>query len=690
MNKASAFSVHVTCPFHAVPLKMNTAESSNERSWLQLRMVVRLLAIAFFVAVVIGIIISWVFYFRSYDKTFAALHAEELRLAQAIYNETNSRFLADMALMQMEAAQNASLILDIEMREAEQAFVNASLQADIEARITGDAAIAARLAEEIAERIGNDTLLTYQIGNATSTLEEIQAFDAYSDQQFVIIEGNITTISEAIEAEIAARLAAQAALMAADAIIQADLVMLISQLTAETAARIAQDNLINMKLHLITTSLLRTIDGQDPIAQNMVFQSLSASLVIANGVPSNQITLTQSALLTMAGVGGDPSGNLGITADNGLSVTFPGPNTVEIVYMGPVPPPLSNYARLTAVYPAVRLTDQVQRNYGQPLLNGYQVQCTNTPECQARPQLGSEWTCAGGFSTSPTTMRCVNNACSNENQCFNTLGQPWHCRGGSCVEDFCALDEECVDAHGPGWFCQNYGCTRAQSNSPFLPIYTDSYPNGNGVYQVITQPASVGSPPYTNAIFPQPGAYNGDMISFPTLSAYPFVYGNRRPYDPIMTYSIFNQQECIFDNSWEGQNCGFIMPASGTYVVQITVNIRAGINQPTSLCNGRMWFYMHIDRSGGVPPNWEMVDSDWLGINNVCSGCQLGEAYISMTTTLVLSTATPSSTFTSPIAPGTFVYAGWSAFNDDPHDCASGNDQFATWYSIVYDITQVA
>ena len=46
--------------------------------------------------------------------------------------------------------------------------------------------------------------------------------------------------------------------------------------------------------------------------------------------------------------------------------------------------------------------------------------------------------------------------------------------------------------------------------------------------------------------------------------------------------------------------------------------------------------------------------------------------------------------FTTPVAPGTFVYAGWSAFNNDPGDCASGNDQFASWYSIIYDITQVA
>jgi|WetSurMetagenome_2_1015567.scaffolds.fasta_scaffold00184_14 hypothetical protein len=652
-------------------------------SWAQFMFVVKAFFVTFFVAAVVGSVMSWIFYFRSYDETFAELRAEELRLAQEIYNETTARVLADMALMQTEAAQNASLILDIETREAEQLFVNISLQQDIVNRTTGDAAIAARLAEEIAERMGNDTLIEWIIGNATATLEVIEAFDVYSDQQFAIIENNITTISEAIYSEIATRIAAQAALAAADAIIEADLVLLTNELTAEIAARIAQDTQINNLLHLITTSLLRTIDGQLPIAANMVFQSLSSSIVIANGAPSNQVTLTQNALLTLAGVGGDVNGNLAIFGTNGLSIAFPGPNTVEIVYSGPPPPPLMNHARLTAVYPFMRQTAHVQSNYGMNLRNGWQgVSCMTNADCTPHPQLGSEWTCSGGFSTAtPTGNRCVNNACTDESQCYDTLGQPWHCRGGSCVEDFCALDNDCIDAFGTGWFCQNYGCTRAVQNTPWRPIYTDTYPTDSGVYQVITQPASIPSSPCTGCIFPQPGAYNNNAISFPFTSAYPFVYGNRRPYDPISTYSIFNQQECIFDNPWEGQFCGFIMPAIGSYIVEVTVNIRAGINQPGTLCEGRMWFYMHIDRTGGIPPNWEIVDSDWLGINNPCSGCALGEAYISMTTTVSMSS------LTTP--PGTFLYAGWSAYNDNPGDCSSGNDQFATWYSIVYDITRI-
>ena len=658
-------------------------DDNKASSWAQCRLIVRVIVILFFLAVIIGTIMSWIFYFRSYDETFRELRDEELRLAQAIYNETTARTLADMALMQTEAAQNASLILDIETREAEQAFVNASLQADIIARETGDAAIAARLAEEIAERLGNDTLIEYAIGNVTTTLEIVEAFDVYSSQQFIIIEGNISTVTEEINAEIAARIAAQAALAAADAIIEADLVLLTSEMTAEVLARIAQDTLINNLLHLITTSLLRTIDGQFPIAENMVFQSLSPSLVIANGVPSNQVTLTQTALLTLAGVGGDGAGNLGILGANGLSISFPAPHVVEISYAGPVPPAPMNYARLVAVYPAVRLSQLIQNIYGVPFKNGL-IQCTVDATCTGA--FGTQWKCTAGFSASASNKRCTNNLCVNDVQCNNLIGQPWHCRSGECVQDYCTYDDECNDAYGAptggGYHCQNYACTRAQQNTPFRPIYTDTYPTDPGAYQVITQPDKCGFPPCTKCVYPQPGSCNNNAIAFPVTSAYPFVYGNRRPFDPISTYTIFNQLECIFGATWEGQQCGFIMPASGTYIVQVSVNIRAGINQPASLCRGRMWFYMHIDRTGGIPPNWEIVDSDYLAINNVCSGCALGEAYISMTTTVAMSSVnTP---------PGTYLFAGWSGYNDFPDDCASGNDQFATWYSITYDITQVA
>lgn len=676
--------------------RAQAAEESNA-SWLQYRLLWRIVALAFFIAMFIGTVMAWAFFFRSYDSVFDALTAEELNLAQQIYNESNARSLADIALEQQEAFINATLILDIATRQAQQDAINASLLEDIANRTSGDAALSAELAAEIAQRIANDTLITWEIGNATATLEVIQAFDLYSSVQFLIIENNITVIREEIYTEIAARVAAQAALTAADLIIDADLVLLINELNAEVAARIAQQNLINLKLHLITTSLLRTIDGQSPIADNMVFHSLSASLVIGNGVPSNQITLTQNALLTLAGVGADVTGNLAILGNSGLTVTFPSPNTVTIAYSGPVPPSPQNYARLVAVYPAVSSNSEVQGYHSLTLKNGfYGYNCAPDPaHCNAL--LGSQWGCSGGFNTPGFDHRCTNTECGggDESQCFNLLGSPWHCRGGNCVLDYCTYDGDCTDVMGSNWYCQNYGCTQGvQTNLPYRPTYGSiSYPFGPGIYQQIAQPYSSTSAHCAGCIFPQPGAFNNNaQASPPGYSAYPLVYGNRRPYDPISHYPFFQPaqytQECIFDNSWEGQNCGFIMPASGTYVVQVTINLRAAVNQPGA-CAGRMWFYMHIDRSGGIPPNWEMVDSDYMAINNEANA-PIGQVYITMSTTLTLSTATPSSTFTTPIAPGTFLYAGWSAFQDDPLDCSGNQYQYAAWYSITYDITQVA
>jgi hypothetical protein len=665
-------------------------ERRQEQSWLELRFLWRVVGVVFLLAVVIGIIMDWAFFFRSYDDTFAQLRATQLALAQEVYNETTSRILADMALAQTEAAINASLLMDIAMREAEQAHVNASLQADILVRETVDALIASRLAAEIAERMGNDTILQYAIDNATATLLFIEAFDLYSDQQFVIIENNITAITTQLETEIATRIAAQAAIAAAKLIIDTDLTLLVNALTAEVNARIAQDTLINLKLHLITTSLLYTIDGQSPIADNMVFNSLTSNLVIANGARSNQITLTQDSLLTLAGVGGDGAGNIAIVANNGLSLAFPSPHTIEIVYSGSVPPTPRNHARLVAVYPVGSTTCWIQLHWCRNLKNGAAT-CNADAGCVAG--IGSQWMCSGGFPSSSTGNRCVNNDCTDESECNIKLGEPWHCRGGSCVQDWCTMDADCSDAFGTGWYCVNYLCLRAIPNSPFLPIYSDSYPNGDGVYQSISQP-STASEGCANCIFPQAGAFFNVIPNEGLLSGgtYPLVYGNRRPYDPI-ALGVVPAQECIFDTMWEGKDCGFIMPSTGgTYIVQITVNIRAGLDNPTVVYYPRMWFYMHIDRSGASPPQWEMVDSDYASMQNVCSGCALTQTYISMSVTLILSTAIPSSSGTTTLAPGTPVYAGWSAywpFSEVGGD-GRGSAEYATWYSITYDITQVA
>jgi len=660
-------------------------KTQPNQSWLQLRLFIRVLAILLFLATIIGAIMAWVFFFRPYDHTFSELKATELTLQQAVYNETTTRVLVDMALMQEQAAQEASLTLDISTRIEEQDAVNASLILDIIARETGDAEISSALEVEIAGRILNDTILQAEIVNATSALEAVQTFDVFSMQQFMIKMGNISDLSAEIDAEIAARIAADLALQAADLIIDEALVLLISQLSVEVANRISNDTFINNELHIITETLLETINGQLPIAHNMIFQSLSANLIIANGGPSNQITVTQTALGSLAGVTPDASENIAITATHGLTVLFPSANTIEIGFISTAPPTSSNHARLRTVVPYGKMTEWIQGQYGQNLKDGY-VECTADVYCDACFLIGPTsyecinavnigWHCAAGFSTSMSGMRCVSTSCNvnGEAYCNNMIGNPWHCRNDNCVLDYCTSDNDCIDEHGTGWYCNNYACAQAQLNGVH-PVWSVSYPSSS--YETFSQP-NHNPQGYTGEIWPQDGAKNG-------MRAYPHVYGNRLPYEPRGSYGNL-YQECFFNNNWEGRACGFFMPArGGTYIVDITINVRVGLNQPGSLQPPMFWLYMHIDRAGQATPQWEMVDSDYVSINNL-GPAPLSETYVTMTTTVIASTATPSSPYTSPMIPGTFVYAGFSGYWP-----STDNGQFVSWYSITYDITQVA
>ncbi len=251
----------------------------------------------------------------------------------------------------------------------------------------------------------------------------------------------------------------------------------------------------------------------------------------------------------------------------------------------------------------------------------------------------------------------MNHVCVDDSQCNDVFGNPWHCRNGGCRLDYCTQNNDCDDAEGTvgEWFCVNYVCARAQGNSPFLPVYTDTYPTDGGVFQSIAQP---NTSPFcgSGCVWPEEGAKNGQL-------AYPHVFGSRIPYEPRGTYGqLF--QECTFVPNWDGDSCGFHMPAAGgTYILDITINIRVGLNQAGDFYS-LMWFYMHIDRAGLPTPAWEMVDSDFVSLNNNILA-DLGQTYISMTTTIIASTATPGSPMTTPMAPGTPVYAGWSVYWPD-------------------------
>ncbi len=126
------------------------------------------------------------------------------------------------------------------------------------------------------------------------------------------------------------------------------------------------------------------------------------------------------------------------------------------------------------------------------------------------------------------------------------------------------------------------------------------------------------------------------------------------------------------------------MPAAGgTYFLQITITIRIAFGADFRF--PRFWFRMHIDRGLG----WEITDTEFAGKSNLEDPmAAFSENYVTMTTTLLVSSATPYSSDTFPVDPGTHVYAGWSAYWDNSGE--DNADCFAKWYRITFDVTQVS
>jgi hypothetical protein len=72
---------------------VDVASDRRQQPGRDLRCIGITLAVAFTAAVVIGAIMSWIFFLRTFDPTFAALRSTDLRLGQRIYNETVARLL---------------------------------------------------------------------------------------------------------------------------------------------------------------------------------------------------------------------------------------------------------------------------------------------------------------------------------------------------------------------------------------------------------------------------------------------------------------------------------------------------------------------------------------------------------------------------------------------------------------------
>ena len=279
----------------------------------------RVFFIMLLVAMCVGVTMSWVFYFRSYDGQFARLRAEDLNISQGIYNETIARIAKDMILMTKQASMQALLDADIAARKAEQGyvfflgqgfissrgcfflsfdrFVNETLLNDTAARIRGFAAISEGLQDEIAGRQFNDTILQQDIDNATATITQIVTFNNYSLAEFMVLMSNITDISSEIIAETATRTAQQSALLTQQIILANSLSILVSQLNNEINTRIAQDQSIQQMLEDATFNLIYTVNGLPPLNGTIVLRSLNPVFVtVTNGPAVNEVRKAHARL----------------------------------------------------------------------------------------------------------------------------------------------------------------------------------------------------------------------------------------------------------------------------------------------------------------------------------------------------------------------------------------------------------
>lgn len=684
----------------------------SQSDGLEMRLVMRVISIAFLISVAIGVGMAWALYLRTYDPTFSMLNAKDLTLSQGLYNETVARTTKDMALMQEQARLQGLVDTDTQTRIEIHAFINATRINDTEARITGDALIAERLANETPVRIAADLELHAQIDNATGVLVGLKEFDQYSLEQCAIKMANISDITEDLINETDTRIAKDMLLMDQDVAITNALVTLVNQLHAEIANRTDKDMLLMSQLALITENLIRTMNNQFPVAGYINFTHVNPPRVnVSNGVLPNEIFVTAFGVLTINGVTADGAGNLQLIPGPGTGLDYPSPNLIRIFSAAGTPPP-QNRVHLGAVYPYGSETCWVQSQFYGPggseqwycapdarngvvkisphlpcqFFDGQMGNvCTMDSECnvggvcvsgrchcdscisvgpagntQCQTALGSQWTCQQETygKRCRHTGGCWTGSFNDESQCNAVLGEPWHCRNNFCVREFCQFNVECRETPGmgPDWFCVNNRCTRAPINGENLPVWP-----GND-YLRISQPHTSGSRPGCNGCtFPEFGWQNGNTPS----GREPLVIGNR----PIPGMPPF----CPFQ-PWEAQLCGFIVPnALGTWTVQIGITIKARFldigHYP------RCWWKMHIDRGAG----WEETDIDHA--TSRFQGFNEYNFYVTMSSTLIVSTAMPGG-----YTPGTPVYAGWSAYWE--HSGETNNDVFATWYHITYDITR--
>lgn len=649
----------------------------------------------FTVTVLLGASFSWYYYFKPYDATFASLKSTNVILAQRVYNETVARVFKDMNMMVAQQNMQNRMDKDIQDRIREQNFINQTTIAEIQAREQGFGQLYQETLQENATRAAQDALLQQQIDNATVVLQAIKDFDIYAMEQFMIKMANITDITADIYRERDERIAADDLLFATDVIIQNALVVLVNQLNNEINTRIAKDNLIQGQLQLIVNGVLKTMNAQSPIAGQIVLTALDPPqyLNISNDPGAHEIKIEQNGLLTINGVGPDPtSKSIQFIPGQGILIDSPSPHTIRIM-----PDPLNayeptNHARLLSVYPIGRATCWLQSGYWPTTCGGliFEFPCIylqNTVDICTGPgspggdaycaaTYGSQWTCVGpyftnapGFGRCTFTGSCWTGSSADESQCNQRLGEPWHCRNNKCVRDHCTEDWQCQDTAsspltpiplpGPAnqWSCIQSLCVKGLPQGSQLPFYYDgpSYVD----YMSIRRPTGNAPLCNQNCLNPEPEYIFTDGPNFMT-GIFPLT--------------------CNF-NTWDGQNCGFRIPnEDGTWLVTVTVTYETWWNRADTSSHGH--FGRMFISYGGAPGSWFPVKSYNDGSYILDAGQQAIEI-VSATTTLVMTSVN-----NAPFPRGLHVYAGFSYMTYAVGDW----NNWVKWpyYAFVYQISKVA
>lgn len=627
--------------------KMDPFSQSFRVAGLLSRSVVTL----FLIVAAVGTTLVCVFFFQEHTAQLSALAASDLRLDQAIYTEAIARLTKDMAVMQYQARLQSDLDADIAARQAKHAALDQGRQETTRLRLEGDQDIADRLAAEINGRQVNDTSTQYRIANASVVLDALEAFDVFTLQQFMIKMDNITDITSDILAEIATRTGIDMALMVQDTLIQNALSILVSELNTETSERFNRDMVIMNQLGLITGGLMRTINYQNPLNDDIQIVSLTpTSLEVDNGAQNSTIVIRAYGIQTVAGVGPNPMGNVDLVEGQGITIDYPAPNTVRISSTSGGSIPATNFIRISRVFP-----------YGQASsLLGYTgavdtlVHTIGNCNYGDFPMTGCPvgWDCIMGYASNPSgrcrgaTSGCIAAACSStpywgsESIFFFCTGDggggP---AGGACRKTYCTNHNDCADALGStGWFCQNHRCTNGFSQGDAQPLFFSSYPNSAGVYRRVPN--------------------NAELVT-------------NRPPSPSAIGTLGSG--CYFPG---GYTCGFYTDYTpGVWLVQFTITLRI---QTTNLFHTNNHFFrMYIDFGAG----WEQADTEYVGQASIAMGPAIKrrDSYVTMTTTRIVSTA--------QYGFGAIAYMGFVAYV--PYTSDPLVELYISWYRFSYDVTRL-